>query len=76
MDSQKLQLLKRKLEALNYKEHVEASSAPLVDKIVGDLLHTTDSYRDLKLQLAKRSQDLEDQRNQVRAHQALKTRAR
>ena len=66
MDSHKVHLLKRKLEALNYKEHVDASSAPLVDKIIADLLHTTDSYRDLKLQLAQRSQDLEDHRNQVR----------
>lgn len=65
MDSHKLHLLKKKLEALHYKEHVDASSAPLVDRIVSDLLHTTDSYRDIKLQLARRSQDLEDHRNQV-----------
>lgn len=66
MDSHNVHLLKRKLEALNYKEHVDASSAPLVDKLIADVLHTTDSYRDLKLQLAQRSQDLEDHRNQVR----------
>ena len=65
MESHKLALLRKKLEALSYREPVEASSAALVDKIVADLLHTTDSYRDLKLQVAHKTQDLEDHRNQV-----------
>ena len=65
MDAYKLSQLRKKLEALNYKEPLEPSSAPLVDKLVADLLHTTDGYRDLKLQLAKKSQDIADNQHKV-----------
>lgn len=65
METHKLALLRKKLEALSYKEPLDAGSAALVDRIVADLLHTTDSYRDLKLQVAHKTQDLEDHRNQV-----------
>lgn len=65
MDGYKLSQLRKKLEALNYKQPLETVSAPLVDKLVTDLLHTTDSYRDLKLQVAKKSQDIEDSQHKV-----------
>lgn len=65
MDGYKLSQLRKKLEALNYKQPLETVSAPLVDKLVTDLLHTTDSYRDLKLQVAKKSQDIEDNQHKV-----------
>lgn len=65
MDGYKLSQLRKKLEALNYKQPLETVSAPLVDKLVADLLHTTDSYRDLKLQVAKKSQDIEDNQHKV-----------
>lgn len=65
MDGYKLSQLRKKLEALNYKQPLEAVSAPLVDKLVTDLLHTTDSYRDLKLQVAKKSQDIQDNQHKV-----------
>lgn len=68
MDGYKLSQLRKKLEALNYKQPLEASSAPLVDKLVTDLLHTTDSYRDLKLQVAKKSQEVEDSQHKVHQH--------
>ena len=68
MDGYKLSQLRKKLEALNYKQPLETVSAPLVDKLVTDLLHTTDSYRDLKLQVAKKSQDIEDSHHKVHAH--------
>lgn len=65
MDSHKLSQLRKKLQALQFKESLDDSSAPLVDKLVTDLLHTTDSYRDLKLQVANKAQELEDGRNKV-----------
>ncbi len=65
MESHRLSQLRTKLQALQYKEDLDDSSAPLVDKLVTDLLHTTDSYRDLKLQVATKAQELEDGRNKV-----------
>lgn len=65
MESHRLSQLRKKLHALQYKEGLDDSSAPLVDKLVTDLLHTTDSYRDLKLQVATKAQELEDGRNKV-----------
>ncbi len=65
MESHRLSQLRKKLQALQYKEDLDDSSAPLVDKLVTDLLHTTDSYRDLKLQVATKAQELEDGRNKV-----------
>ena len=65
MDGYRLSQLRKKLEALNYKEPLDNGSAALVDKLVADLLHTTDSYRDLKLQVAKKSQDVEDSQHKV-----------
>ena len=50
MEQQALQLLKRKLDALSYMEPVDEHSAPLVQKLVDDLVHTTESYRGLKQQ--------------------------
>ncbi len=66
MDGHRLSQLRKKLQALHYKESLDDTSAPLVDKLVTDLLHTTDSYRDLKLQVANKSQEIEDSRNKVR----------
>ncbi|DBA89546.1 hypothetical protein WJX79_004564 [Trebouxia sp. C0005] len=65
MESHRLSQLRKKLHALQYKEGLDDSSAPLVDKLVTDLLHTTDSHRDLKLQVATKAQELEDGRNKV-----------
>ncbi|KAL3151588.1 Centrosomal protein 135kDa, isoform B [Trebouxia sp. C0009 RCD-2024] len=65
MDGYKLSQLNKKLEALNYKEPLQTDSAPLVDKLVTDLLHTTDSYRDLKLQVARQSQNIADSQHKV-----------
>ena len=65
MDGHRLSQLKKTLQALNYKELLGDDSAPLVEKLVTDLLHTTDSYRDLKLQVASKSQELHDSHNKV-----------
>eukprot|EP00803_Ostreobium_quekettii_P006651 evm.model.scf_534.11 EVM.evm.TU.scf_534.11 scf_534:64730-78765(+) len=65
MEARELTLLKRKLEALNYTQDVDASSAPLVQALVEDLVHTTESYRALKLQSSRQGQEIHQFNNQV-----------
>ena len=43
-------LLKRKLTALSYTDQLDAGSCDLVQNLVNDLIHTTESYRALKQQ--------------------------
>lgn len=58
MDDRQLAMLRRKLDALSYSEDLDSSSAPLVQKLVDDLVHTTDSYRVLKQQCSKQAQEI------------------
>eukprot|EP00878_Enallax_costatus_P036574 GHUV01041084.1.p1 GENE.GHUV01041084.1~~GHUV01041084.1.p1 ORF type:complete len:305 (+),score=105.84 GHUV01041084.1:203-1117(+) len=58
MDERSLVLLRRKLEALNYTEALDAASAPLVSHIVNDLIRTTDSYCSIKQQASKYAQEI------------------
>lgn len=57
MDERSLALLRRKLEALHYTEPLDAGSAPLVSRVVDDLVRTSDAYRATKLQCAKQAQE-------------------
>lgn len=43
-------ILKRKLATLKYTEHLDVSSCALVDRLVDDLVRTTESYQSLKVQ--------------------------
>jgi hypothetical protein len=58
MDERQLSLLRRKLDALSYAEPLDPVSGPLVHKILDDLVHTTESYRTLKLQHARQAQEI------------------
>jgi hypothetical protein len=58
VDERGLVLLRRKLEALNYTEPLDAASASLVNHLVNDLIRTTDSYRSIKLQAAQYAQEV------------------
>jgi hypothetical protein len=58
VDERGLVLLRRKLEALNYTEPLDAASASLVNHLVNDLILTTDSYRSIKLQAAQYAQEV------------------
>ena len=49
MAEKRLGALKRKLEAMQYTDALDVRSAPLVERLVEDLLHTTESYRALKV---------------------------
>lgn len=66
MDERALVLLRRKLEALNYTERLDAASAPLVSRLVDDLVRTTDSYRSAKLQSGKFAQEISTFNTKVR----------
>ena len=50
--------LKWRLESLNYVDPVDHASVPLVQKLLDDLVHTTESYQTLKLQCGKQAQEL------------------
>ena len=63
-DERQFLLLKRKLQALNYSEPVDISSFHLVEHLVNDLVHTTESYRALRLQ-GKHEHDEADARNKA-----------
>ena len=65
MDQKNFTLLCRKLEALNYSDPLDRESAPLVQKLVDDLVHTTESYRGLKLRSAKQGQESEQWQSKV-----------
>lgn len=58
LTEQQLLALRRKLEALGYTQPLDPVSGPLVQALVDDLVHTTESYRQLKLQCAKQAQEL------------------
>ena len=62
----RLGALKRKLEAMQYTDALDVRSAPLVERLVEDLLHTTESYRALKIRNSRTLQDLEAGDGQVR----------
>mmetsp|Transcript_29155 Transcript_29155/g.93114 ORF Transcript_29155/g.93114 Transcript_29155/m.93114 type:complete len:105 (-) Transcript_29155:99-413(-) len=67
MDDRRYALLRRKLEALNYSESLDPSSAPLAEKLVDDLVHTTESYRALKIRCSKQTHELEAWNSKVGA---------
>lgn len=77
MDQKNFALLSRKLEALSYTDPLDPVSAPLVQKLVDDLVHTTESYRGLKLRSAKQAQEAEQWQGKVQpAFTALQTETR
>ena len=45
--------LRKRLDQLGYRQPLGVESLPLVERIFSDLLHTTESLRNAKLQLAK-----------------------
>lgn len=61
-----LVLLRRKLHALCYDDHLDESSAALVHHLVEDLIRVTEGYRGQKTQLAGSHQQLDDEKARVR----------
>lgn len=58
MDDRQLALLRPQLDHLKYEESFDASSGDLVQKLLKDLVHATESYRAVKQQAGKQAQDL------------------
>ena len=48
--------LRKRLDQLGYKQPLSVDSLPLVEKVFGDLLHTTESLKKAKLQLSKHTE--------------------
>lgn len=72
LDDVQLAGLRHRLEALHYSEPLDRSSAPLVSRLVDDLLHATESYRAVKQQAAQQAQDLAARGARVRAMPCLR----
>lgn len=51
----KFTALRKRLDQLGYRQPVGIESLPLVEKLFGDLLHTTESLKKAKLQLSKQN---------------------
>lgn len=58
MDAHAFIGLKRKVEALGYSEPLDNSSALLVQKLVEDVVHATDSFRTLQQKCAYQQQEI------------------
>lgn len=52
----KFTALRKRLDQLGYRQSVGIESLPLVEKLFGDLLHTTESLKKAKLQLSKQNE--------------------
>ena len=49
--------LRKRLDQLGYRQPLGVESLPLVDKLFGDLLHTTESLKQTKQQLGKHKEE-------------------
>ena len=45
--------LRKRLDQLGYRQPLGVESLPLAERLFGDLLHTTESLKNAKLQLGK-----------------------
>ena len=53
MSEAKFVSLRKRLDQLGYRQSLSVDSVPLAERILGDLLHTTESLKDVRLQLSK-----------------------
>ena len=49
--------LRKRLDQLGYRQSLGIESLPLVDRLFGDLLHTTESLKKAKQQLGKHKEE-------------------
>ena len=54
---QKFSNIRRRLDQLGYKQTLGIESLPLVEKLFADLVHTTESLKNSKLELSKKVSD-------------------
>lgn len=55
MAERKFSNLRKRLDQLGYRQPLGMESVPLVEKIFSDLIHTTESLKNTKLQLSRQS---------------------
>jgi predicted patatin/cPLA2 family phospholipase len=73
-DERHMLLLRRKLQALNYNDHLDETSSDLVQNLVNDLVHTTESYRSLKERSEQQQHQLATFQSKARRHCPLQPR--
>jgi hypothetical protein len=56
MSEAKFVSLRKRLDQLGYRQSLSLDSLPLVEKLFGDLLHTTDSLKAAKQELSRRNE--------------------
>lgn len=56
MSEAKFVSLRKRLDQLGYRQSLSVDSVPLAERLLGDLLHTTESLKDVRLQLGKHKQ--------------------
>ena len=54
---QKFTNLRRRLDQLGYRQPLGIESLPLAEKLFADLIHTTESLKNAKLELSKQTTD-------------------
>ncbi|XP_028406798.1 centrosomal protein of 135 kDa-like isoform X2 [Dendronephthya gigantea] len=57
MTDRKFTNLRKRLDQLGYRQALGIESVPLVEKLFTDLVHTTESLKNVKLQLSKRDKE-------------------
>lgn len=57
---QKFTNLRKRLDQLGYRQTLGLESLPLVEKLFADLVHTTDSLKNAKLELGKQTTESSD----------------
>jgi hypothetical protein len=57
---QKFSNLRRRLDQLGYQQPLGVESLPLVEKLFADLVHTTESLKNAKLQLGQKKEETTD----------------
>lgn len=57
MTERKFTTLRKRLDQLGYRQALGIESVPLVEKLFSDLVHTTESLKNLKLQVGKQEKE-------------------
>lgn len=56
MSEAKFVSLRKRLDQLGYRQSLSVDSVPLAERLLGDLLHTTESLKDVRVQLGQHKQ--------------------
>ena len=65
--------LRRRLDQFGYSLHFGADSAPLIDRLLSDLIHTTDSLRKVKLNVSNKENETKERDQREEAVEAYRS---